>query len=50
MKLIKILLSIIIGLAVLLGALTAANYINEQAMFDYIDTFGKVEYENQLTP
>ena len=50
MKLVKVLLSIIIGLGVIFGALTVANHINKQAMFDYIDTFSKVEYENQLTP
>lgn len=50
MKFIKVLLSIIIGLGVIFGALTVANHLNKQAMFDYIDTFSKVEYENQLTP
>ena len=50
MKIVKILLSIIIGLGVIFGALTVANHLSKQAMFDYIDTFSKVEYENQLTP
>lgn len=50
MKALKVLLSIIIGLAVIFGAGVAANQLNEQAMNEYIDSFAKVEYENQLTP
>ena len=46
----KILFGIILGVALLFGGFTAANKINEQAMNDYIDSFGTVEYENRLTP
>lgn len=50
MKALKVLLTVFIVLALLFGGLTVANHLNKQAMFDYIDTFSKVEYENQLTP
>lgn len=49
-KFLKIFLGILIGIVVFLLAVTVANKLNEGAMFDYIDTFGKIEYENQLTP
>ena len=50
MKALKVLLTVFIVLALLFGGLTVANHLNKQAMFDYVDTFSKVEYENQLTP
>ena len=46
----KIFLCIILGLAVVFGGLALINQFNEQAMNEYIDSFAKVEYENQLTP
>ena len=50
MKALKVLLSIIIGLGVIFGGLVVVNQLNEQAMNEYIDSFARVEYENQLTP
>ena len=50
MKALKVLLSIIIGLAVIFGACAVLNVFNQQAMNEYIDSFAKVEYENQLAP
>ena len=44
MKALKVLLTVFIVLALLFGGLTVANHLNKQAMFDYIDTFSKVEY------
>ena len=46
----KIFLGIILGVALLFGGFTVANQLNEQAMNEYIDTFARVEYENQLAP
>ena len=46
----KALVIILISLVVVLGGFTIANAINAAAMNDYIDTFAKVEIENQLTP
>jgi hypothetical protein len=43
MKFFKVLFSIIIGLCVIFGGMTVANHLNKQAMFDYVDTFSKVE-------
>ena len=49
-KAIKIILFILLGIAILLGGLVVANKINETAMHEYIDSFSRVEYENQLLP
>jgi hypothetical protein len=53
-KVLKFLLGFIIGLVsvilVLCIGLTVANKISEVSMNEYIDTFGKVEYESQLKP
>lgn len=46
----KALVIILISLVVVLGGFTIANAINAAAMNDYIDTFAKVEIENQLVP
>ena len=50
MKLLKILLSVILAIAFILCGFAIANKINEKPMHEYIDTFGPVEYENQLVP
>ncbi len=49
-KFLIVLLCIISAIALLLIGLTVANKINEHFMLEYIDTFSKVEFENQLTP
>jgi hypothetical protein len=53
-KVLKFLLGFIIGLVsvilVLCIGLTVANKISEVSMNEYIDSFGKVEYESQLKP
>ena len=53
-KVLKFLLGFIIGLVsvilVLCIGLTVANRISEVSMNEYIDSFGKVEYESQLKP
>lgn len=50
MKLLKILLSVILALCLILVGFAIANKLNEKPMHEYIDTFGPVEYENQLVP
>ena len=53
-KVLKFLLGFVIGfvavILVLCLGLTVANRISEVSMNEYIDTFGKVEYESQLKP
>ena len=49
-KVLKIFLGIIIAIALILAGFTVANKINELSMNEYIDSFAKVEYENQLVP
>ena len=53
-KVLKFLLGFIIGLVsvnlVLCIGLTIGNKISEKSMNEYIDSFGKVEYESQLKP
>ena len=53
-KVLKFLLGFVIGLVsvilVLCIGLTVANKISEVSMNEYIDSFGKVEYESQLKP
>ena len=53
-KVFKFLLGFIVGLVsailVLCIGLTVANKISEVSMNEYIDSFSKVEYENQLKP
>ena len=46
----KILIGIIAAIALICLVLGVANKLNEAAMNEYIDSFGKVEFENQLTP
>nr|MBE6544634.1 hypothetical protein [Oscillospiraceae bacterium] len=46
----KIFLCILLGLGLIFGGITVANILNEQAMNKYIDTFSKVDIEDQLTP
>ena len=41
---------ILLAIGILLAGLGVANELNENEMHKYIDSFGKVEYENQLTP
>ena len=49
-KFLTVLLFILLGIGIICGGLALANKINQQAMNKYIDSFGKVEYENQLAP
>lgn len=53
-KVLKFLLGFVIGLVsvilVLCIGMTVANKISEVSMNEYIDSFGKVEYESQLKP
>ncbi|MBO7196141.1 MAG: metallophosphoesterase [Clostridia bacterium] len=49
-KLLKILLSVILAFVLICGIFAVANKLNEKPMHEYIDTFGAVEYENQLVP
>ncbi len=53
-KVLKFLLGFVVGLVsailVLCLGLTVANKISEVSMNEYIDSFGKVEYESQLQP
>lgn len=53
-KLIKFLKGFVIGfvsvVVLVCVALTIGNKLSEASMNEYIDTFGKVEYESQLTP
>ena len=50
MKSLKGLLITLLVLGLLIGGVMLANHFNEQAMNEYIDSFAKVEYDNQLTP
>ena len=50
MKVLRIFLTVILSLAILFGAFILINQFNEKAMNEYIDSFAKVEYENQLAP
>lgn len=49
-KALKVILIIIAVLAVIFIGFSVANKLHEGAMNDYIDSFAKVEYDNQLTP
>ena len=46
----KIFLGILLTLGLIFGGFAVANKVNEQAMNEYIDSFSKVEIEDQLTP
>ena len=46
----KIFLCILLGLSLICGGFAVANKINEQAMNEYIDSFGKAELTDQLVP
>lgn len=50
MKALKVLLIIFLVLGVLFGGVAMINQLNEREMFDYIDSFAKVEYDSQLAP
>ena len=50
MKAIKIILAIILGLCLICGGFAIANELHQNAMNEYIDSFGRVEIENQLVP
>lgn len=49
-KFAKIILGIIITLVLILLAIAIGNKITYDSMAEYIDSFSKVEYENQLVP
>ena len=49
-KFAKIILGTIITLVLILLAIAIGNKITYDSMLEYIDSFGKVEYENQLVP
>lgn len=49
-KIAKILGSIVLGFLAICLVLAVANRINARAIHEYIDTFGEVEFENQLHP
>ena len=50
MKALKTLLVILLALGLIFGGLAIVNQLNEQTMNDYIDSFAKVDYDNQLEP
>ena len=50
MKAIKIILAIILGVCLICGGFAIANELHQNAMNEYIDSFGRVEIENQLVP
>ncbi|MBQ8414647.1 MAG: metallophosphoesterase [Clostridia bacterium] len=49
-KALKIFFGIFLGLAVIIGGFTLANKLNQTAMNEYIDSFEKVDIQNQLIP
>ena len=49
-KIAKVLGSIVLGFLAICLVLAVANRINARAIHEYIDTFGEVEFENQLHP
>ena len=49
-KLLKTLVSILLGLVLIFGGITMLNGQNAENMKDYIDSFSAVEYDNQLVP
>ena len=49
-KVIRILVSSILGLALIFGVITLLNEQNAKNMESYIDSFGAVEFDNQLVP
>ena len=49
-KIMKVLLSVILGFLALCLIVALANRVNARALHEYIDTFGAVELENQLQP
>ena len=49
-KILKVLLSVILGFLALCLIVALANRVNARALHEYIDTFGAVELENQLQP
>ena len=46
----KILLGILALFAIVAGGITCSTYINRYSLLDYIKTFDKVQYSNQLKP
>ena len=49
-KVIRILVSALLGLALIFGVITLLNEQNAKNMESYIDSFGAVEFDNQLMP
>ena len=49
-KLLIVLTVIILSLGAVCGAVALVNWLNAEAMYDYIDTFAPVEKEDRLTP
>ncbi len=49
-KFLLVILFILLGIGIILGGFALTNKLNQSSMNKYIDSFGKVEYENQLTP
>ena len=49
-KFLLVLLCIVLAFAVIFGGFALANKLHEKTMNEYIDSFGKVEFENQLAP
>lgn len=49
-KIAKVLGSIVLGFLAICLVFAVANRINARAIHEYIDTFGEVEFENQLHP
>ena len=49
-KLLKTLVSILLGLVLIFGGITMLNGQNAENMKDYIDSFSAVEYDNRLVP
>ena len=49
-KFLIVLTVIILSLGAVFGTVALVNWLNAEAMYDYIDTFAPVEKENRLTP
>lgn len=50
MRILKIIIAPILVIGLICGGFTLANKLNESSMNEYIDSFARVEKENQLTP
>ena len=49
-KFVKIIIITLVLVGIILGGFAVLNYLNVDKMNAYIDSFGKVEYDNQLVP